>query len=309
MMPNFLIIGAAKGGTTSIYEYLKQHPQVFMSKVKEPSFYPLEGQKLILGGPGIMPTRPWVTNLAEYEALFDDVTTETAVGEASVMYLYHPKTPAGIYRHAPDMKLIAILRNPVERAYSSFYFMHERGREPFSNFADALEDEPRRIRENWDPIFYYKQMGFYGQQLQRYFELFDRSQIKIYLYEEFDRDNRGIMREVYSFLGVDPGFVPDTSMRYHQSGVAQGKMAQALFARSNRMPPYLTNVVNSLPSPLRRFYTQYKSKSLVKPALPADTRKKLVDEYSDDILQLQSLLKLDLSRWLQVQPAATSATM
>jgi hypothetical protein len=299
-MPNFLIIGAAKGGTTSLHEYFKQHPQIFMSKVKEPCFFALEGKKVLLGGPGkTPPTRPWVTDLAQYQALFDEVTTETAMGEASVLYLYHPDAPGNIHRHVPDMKLIAILRNPVERAYSSFCFMHERGREPLADFAQALADEPRRIRENWDHIWHYKQMGFYGEQLQRYFDRFDRSQIKVYLYEEFNRDNQAVIHDIFTFLGVDPTFVPNTSLRYHQSGMAKSKATQALLIKPSRIRSYLAAVLNRLPAPVQQVYAQYKAQALVKPALPAEVRQQLIDDYRDDILHLQSLLKIDLSHWLQ----------
>ena len=120
-MPNFLIIGAMRAGTTSLYHYLKQHPQVYMSPVKEPRFFALEGEKPDPGRPTderLM--NHSITDIEAYRALFQAVSKETAIGEASPLYLYSPKAPERIRHYIPDAKLIAVLRDPVERAYSHF---------------------------------------------------------------------------------------------------------------------------------------------------------------------------------------------
>src|SRR5580765_3646808 len=119
-LPNFLIIGAGKSGTTALYEYLKQHPQVYMSPVKEPRFFAFEGESVNFGGPWGERLNPEVmafNSIASYSALFEDVEDETAIGEASPIYLWAAKAAARIHRRVPDARLIAILRDPVERAY------------------------------------------------------------------------------------------------------------------------------------------------------------------------------------------------
>src|ERR687894_3261543 len=113
-MPNFFIIGAQKAGTTSLYYYLKQHPQIYMSPRKEPHFFKGMHSELRKSGRGLPP----VTDLGDYQALFRGVTDEKAIGEASASYLYSPKAPALIKSSIPDAKLIAVLRNPADRAYS-----------------------------------------------------------------------------------------------------------------------------------------------------------------------------------------------
>src|SRR3981081_2706317 len=116
-LPNFLIIGTGKCGTTSLYAYLRQHPQVFMSTPKEPTFFGYEGQTLAFSGPGDQNRAfhaPYITDFAAYTALFDRVGSENAIGEASVHYLYLPGAPKSIKHHIPDAKLLAVLRNPAD---------------------------------------------------------------------------------------------------------------------------------------------------------------------------------------------------
>lgn len=131
-LPNFLIIGAAKAGTTSLYHYLAQHPQIYMSPIKEPNFFALEERCVDFRGPGdhLYIKQFSVTELERYRSLFQGVTHEQAVGEASPLYLYSPVAPARSHRYVPEMKLIAILRHPVDRAYSAFLHLLRDEREP-----------------------------------------------------------------------------------------------------------------------------------------------------------------------------------
>ena len=167
-LPNFLIIGAAKAGTTSLYRYLEQHPEVYMSPVKEPKFFALGGERLDYRGPGdeARMRGASVTSLEDYRELFRGVSTETAVGEASTLYLYSERAAARIKHHVPDVKLIAVLRNPVDRAYSDFLHLVRDGIEPLTDFPQALEAEESRIRSRWAPMWHYRRRGFYHPQLK-----------------------------------------------------------------------------------------------------------------------------------------------
>ena len=185
IMPNFLIIGAAKSGTSAIYHYLKQHPQIYMSPIKEPYFFAFEGEKLNFQGPGLTINESSIKEIESYRNLFQGVSDEVAIGEASTLYLYIPKAPTLIKQYVPNIKLIAILRNPVDRAYSSFMHLIRDQQEPITDFAQALKAEESRIQNNWGFLWRYQDIGFYSVQLKRYFEKFDRSQIKVYLYDYF----------------------------------------------------------------------------------------------------------------------------
>src|SRR5918997_468574 len=154
-LPNFLIIGAMKSGTTALYYYLEQHPQIYMSPVKEPNFFCSGGQE------------GWesksVTRIRAYQYLFKDVSDEKAIGEASHCYLYEPQAVARIQEHLPDAKLVAILRNPVDRAYSHFLHMVRNGTEPLTDFGQALEEEEIRADPHRRFQDYIGRGLYYGQ--------------------------------------------------------------------------------------------------------------------------------------------------
>jgi hypothetical protein len=294
-MPNFLVIGAQKSGTTALYHYLRQHPQVYMSPVKEPHFFVFENKDVDYRGPRDREilSQMVVTEIEAYSKLFGGVTDETAVGEASAGYLHSPEVPGHIRRHAPGAKLIAVLRDPAERAYSSFLHMTRDGREPLDGFEQALEVEEARIRDNWAPIWHYKRAGFYRPQLERYFEAFGRERIRVYLYEDLREDPLGMLRDVFNFLGVDDDFRPNVSLRHNVSGVPRSEAFLVLARRLRSVAPM---VRSCLPSRARRYI---KTRVYVAPPpLSPEVRGRLVEDYREDILRLETLIGRDLSGWL-----------
>jgi Sulfotransferase family len=305
-MPNFLVIGAAKSGTTALYEYLKQHPQIYMSWLKEPHFFAFEGEKPYFRGPGDQELYNYIVvdNLGEYLALFQGASSETAIGEASVNYLYLPRACARIKHYLPEAKLIAVLRDPVERAYSSFLHMTRDGREPLNDFAQALRAEGGRIQDGWAPIWHYKQAGFYHAQLKRYYEAFAREQIRVYLYEDLNNDPVSVLLDIYRFLGVDETFGPDISKRYNVSGVPKNERLHAFYSFLMRPHPIKSAFKPLVPSGLRRRFLErlvntIRNRNLVKPPLSENVRRQLTEAYRGDILRLQGLIQRDLSGWLQ----------
>ena len=296
-MPNFLVIGAMKAGTTALYSFLKQHPQVYMSPIKEPNFFAFEGEKVSFRAPqdqnGI--NRTSVTHIDAYRALFRGVTNEKAVGEASHWYLYSPKAPGRIRHHVPKAKLIAVLRDPVERAYSQYLFFVRDGQEPLTDFARALREEDTRIRNNW-AFGHYVSRGFYHAQLRRYFDAFDSSQIKVYLYEDLSADPIGMLRDTFHFLEVEEAFVPEISARPNVSGVPNNKVVHALLTRPRRIKAVLKP---HLPSRLLRFASNLRDRNLSKPQLAPEVRRQMIEMYREDILKLQDLIDRDLSKWLE----------
>lgn len=296
-MPNFLIIGAIKSGTTSLCYYLKQHPQIYMSRVKEPRFFALEGERVNFRGPGDYNIADEsVTDIKIYRTLFQSISGERAAGEASALYLYSFKAPQRIYHYVPNAKLIAVLRNPIERAYSSFLHCIRDGREPLDDFTEALLEEEKRIRNSWAPIWHYKRAGFYHEQLKRYFDLFDKSQIRVYLYEDLNEDPSGTLRDIFRFLEVDESFIPDTSARLNVSGVPRNKALHSLVTNLNR-PTIKSFVPNRLLKALRE---PVRSRVLTKPPqLLPEVRGRLIEVFREDILRLQELIDRDLSGWLE----------
>ena len=297
-LPNFLIIGAQKSGTTSLYHYLEQHPEVYMSPIKEPRFFALEGRKPDFRGPGSEErVNRWaVTDIEEYRALFEGVEGEKAIGEASVTYIHSPQAPERIKHHVPEAKLVALLRNPVERAYSAYTQRVRDGREPLS-FGSALREEESRLRDNWSPGWGYRRLGFYHRHLKRYYALFGKESIQVHLYEDLSEDPVGVSQDIFRFLRVDDAFVPDTSLRHNVSGIPK---SQALL-RLVKQPSFVKSALRPLlPGGLRkRLSVNVRNWNLEKaPPLPEEARRELAEAYREDILGLQDLIGRDLSGWL-----------
>jgi Sulfotransferase family len=304
-MPNFLLIGAQKSGTTSLYAYLKQHPQIFMSPLKEPRFFAFEGEKPNFRGPGDEKLyESIVGDIEAYRTLFEGVSKEKAIGEASVVYLYISSAPERIRHYIPGVKVIAILRNPVERAYSAFLHLTRDRKEPLRDFARALQAEEERISNNWGPIWHYRQVGFYYVQLKRYFDTFEREQIRVYLYEDLNDDPMQVMKDIYGFLGVEDAFVPEVSRRYNVSGIPTNEGWHALYSFLLGQNLAKSIIRPLLPRGLRQrvsttLLSTLQDRTLVKPPLPTEVQQQLTELYREDILKLQELIGRDLSQWLR----------
>jgi hypothetical protein len=296
-LPNFLIIGAAKAGTTALHFYLEQHPQIYMSSVKETKFFVFENQPVTYQGPGDREANQWVvTQLEAYHNQFKAVTQERAIGESSPLYLYHPRAPERIQHYIPDVKLIAILRNPVDRAYSSFLHLVQEQREWITDFAQALQEEDKRIADNWALLWHYKQAGLYYGQLKRYFDRFSPDQIQIYLYEDLCNSPEVLLQNIFEFLDVDPSFTPNLSQRHNVSLIPKNRVLNDLLTQPNLLKTILKRLIpKQIRSPLAQ---TLKAKNLSKPTLQPQLRQELIGFFRADILQLQNLIQRDLSPWL-----------
>jgi hypothetical protein len=289
-MPNFLIVGAMKSGTTALYYYLEQHPQIYMSPVKEPNFFCAEEDS----------DGNFATRLGAYQDLFRGVSGEKAIGEASHCYLYEPEAAARIQEYIPDAKLIAVLRNPVDRAYSHFLHMVRSGSEPLTDFAQALREEEtggyqkRNVRD-------YIDRGRYHDQLKRYFNAFSRDQVKVYLYEDLSNAPVDTIQDAFRFLGVDDSFVPDVSLRRNVSGYPKHKTVDKLLRKPS---PIKDALKIYLPARLRwrlsKAFDDLKTRNLVAPPpVQPEVRRRLIGVYREDILKLQELIQRDISGWLE----------
>jgi hypothetical protein len=295
-LPNFLVIGAAKSGTTSLHYYLQQHPQVYMSRQKETNFFAFEGERVEFYGPGDDELcRSAITDLRAYEEQFAAIPRENvAVGEASAWYLYSDKAAANIRRHVPNAKLIAMLRHPVERALSSYLHVVREGRESLA-FEESLSCEEERIARGWEFIWHFQRAGLYAEQVERFLTLFPREQMRFYLYEDFLSNAAGVLADAYAFLGVDPSFVANTSVRYNVTGVPRNRLLGRLVLRPN---PVKSMAKTLLPAgPRYRLGQRLRRRVLSKPAMNPETRRTLMSRYREDITALEPLIGKSLSQW------------
>jgi hypothetical protein len=273
-LPNFLVIGAAKGGTTSLYNYLRQHPDIYMSPMKEPNYFTDEDQ--LFG-------KRSVRSRIEYERLFDGVNGEQSIGEATPRYLTSIGGASRIHADLPGVRLIATLRQPADRGYSSYLMRFTDSRE----FASAEEV----LRPGSD----YFESGLYCANLQRYFDTFSREQIKVILFDDLIARPQETVRSLFAFLGVDPDFAADTTTRFNPSYwprfVRLSRMFNATTQSLARIAPWASG--RGLAAPLRRVL-------LRKPdPIPPALWRRLTDQYRDDIIATGKLIDRDLSHWLR----------
>jgi hypothetical protein len=290
-LPNFLIIGANKAGTTSLYRYLEQHPEVYLSPVKEPSYFaPITHQ------PHAGTQAPTVTRtLNEYTALFDGVTSETAIGESSTIYLTNEDAPRLIRKTIPEARLVAILRNPVDRAFSDYSMHRDWGDENIS-FAEAIASELDGSVSGLNWLRRYVEYGFYGAALTRHLDFVDRDQMRVYLYDDLRRDSAALMRDLFAFVGVSSSFTPDVATRYN---VSRHPPRFRVLDRALRLRPVRTAVERSLPqATVGRLKDYVNRRNSVRPELQPEIRQRLIDVYRDDVAVVEQIIDRDLSSWL-----------
>ncbi len=300
-IPNFFIIGAAKSGTTSLYYYLKQHPEIYMSPVKEPKYFFASINKFPHNGPGdIEVDKMIIKTWHDYLDLFSGVSREKCIGEASCGYLYyHEHVAPSIKRISPEAKIIVVLRNPAERAFSAYCHLFREGRETLS-FEEALEIEEERKKRNYEFIWFYKDVGFYYPRIKTYLDTLGEESVKICLYDDLKQDPIGFIKGIFRFLGVDEDFVPDISIRHNVSEIYRSKLFQRFLLDYDHplkklfRPVLLSTIGKESTEKLVNYFKNVNSVRM-KPR----TRRYLAEFYRDDILMLQSLMRRDLSDWLK----------
>jgi hypothetical protein len=296
-LPNFFIVGAAKSGTTALYRYLRRHPEIYLPAVKEPRFFSYDASDATsYAGPGARELIDSVVkDRATYESLYEGVTREKAVGDASPSYLVSPIAARRISETVPDARIIAVLRDPVERAYSHFVYNVHDGWEDEKDFERVLALREQREREHWWRKWDYVGNGFYHEQLSRYFEAFEPDRIQVHLYEDLRDDPRHLVGELLRFLGVDPAVPLDVSARYNASGLPKSERLNRLLSGPN---PVRAGAKALLPGGLRaRIRSQVERRNLHKPEMSPRARALLCHVYRDDVSRLEQLIGRDLSSW------------
>ena len=313
-LPSFLVAGAPKTGTTSLHHYLDQHPEIYMSPVKEPCYFASEvrlehfgrefesharsiGQRLskYLDGPmagedpgGI------VSNWEDYLKLFKNVVGEKAIGESSVCYLWSPTAAANIRSQIPEAKIIIILRDPAERAFSQ-YMQYAANGLVRRSFREQIERSARNTRREFSPLYPFLEYGQFYAQVKAYLDLFPRPNVRIYLYEEAWSDPARFLMSIFDFLGVDPAFKIDVSSRSRQRRAPKALVAYYLLRKSG-----ITSRLKSLvPKTVREGVRSCIFQPRESLRIAAPDRRYLCDYYRDDVQKLSSLLDRDLGAWLK----------
>jgi Sulfotransferase domain len=310
-LPDFLLVGAAKSATTSLYHYLCQHPGIRMTSLKENWFFSFRDNPPRYASPGVL--SHVVSSVEEYVKLFAGAGPEQKLGDASPSYLY---TYRDTIRHTQslypppyrkDLRIVISLREPVSRAFSQYWTFRRVANEPLS-FEAAIEDSviQQRMRDNWNIFYDYTGFGRYYEQVKAYLEAFGREQVLIVLYEDIQQDPVAVCQKIFSFIGVDPGFVPDVGMRHNDlTGDPRFKWLLRALKSKNPVKRAITAAVKRfliacLPEePTRRAVDNFAKRVFKhrRMEIAPQTRARLAQGFADDVRRLETLIGRDLSHW------------
>jgi hypothetical protein len=298
-LPDFLLVGAPKAGTTALHVALARHPQLYLSPVKEPKFFLTDGGPPAgPGGPGDAQTfREYVWRREDYEALFDAAPPGVCTGESTTLYLRDQAAHARIAAAVPDARLVVIVRDPVDRAHSNWTHLRSAALEPEGDFLRACELEESRAERGWGPFWRYVDLGRYGAQLSHLFSVFPREQVHVVLYRDLRRDPVGTLDRICRFLGVDTGVV--------RAVPAENVTAAAAGSRVDRLVTRALPALERLPAGVRRRAVPAVRRHLQREQrqrapLTPDERAALLPSFLADIALLEAVTGLRLDHWRDV---------
>jgi hypothetical protein len=301
LRPDALVIGAPKAGTSALHAALARHPGVYASPIKEPKFYLCgEAPPPAYCGPGDAHSQQeWVWRRADYERLFAAAPADAVRIESTPFYLYDADARRRIADELPEAKFVAIVRDPIDRAYSNWMHLWVDGLEPVGDFVEACEWEDDRIAAGWAPFWHYRRMGRYGEQLADLFSRVDRSRVLVLRYRELVAEPGATLDKVCRFLGLAEGQIgsipPDNSRPYVEPGfrtTVLGRVIRAGAYAGSFVPPQIWRQASKpmvaalhLGGPEQR------------PKLDPEQRLALLQTCNDDIAVLEEVLGESFADW------------
>lgn len=312
-IPNFFIVGAAKCGTTALYHFLSQHPDVHLSPIKEPNHFStdirledlrpetrkrlqlLEVEKYVEGDMHVPMHRAFITDRERYLRLFRFAKGQQAIGEASASYLFSKTAAAEIKKFNPAARIIILLRDPVDRAFSH-YQMDQRMAITTGSFEEALEEDAKRPVKNWGSASLYLELGFYTEQVRRYVDQFPRNQILFLLSDELRGEPQATLNKVCDFLGVSP-FPFQTDREANVSSLPRNNIVRRLI-RIDYLRVKVRRAIRS--RAIRSFFKNllFKRKDKAE-KMSKETESRLTRLYTEDLTLLSALTGKDLSVWMK----------
>jgi hypothetical protein len=309
-LPDFLIAGVPKAGTTALHAALAPHPELYLSKIKEPKFFLSDGRPPTTGGPGDVQTyQEHVWRRADYEALFDPAPPGALRGEATPFYLYDLQAHTRIRTLMPDARLIVLLRDPVDRAHSNWTHLWNAGLEPEADFLTACAAEERRTAAGWADFWHYINLGRYGHQVEHLYQVFGREQVLLLRYRELKDRPAATLDRVCEFLGVRTGVlrsIPKENVNRHVvEDNAVNAVLRALLRTGGRFG-------HRFPVPLRLaargpLLTLLHRKRGTRPVTTPAERAALLPLFTGDIALLQDVTGERYDDWLSVDRHASAS--
>ena len=291
VVPDFFVIGAYRSGTTFLYRSVRQHPDVFVPVIKEPNFFAVHDNPAAT--PELLARS--VTEPHRYDDLYRAAGPTQRTGDMSPEYLRNPAAPARIHRSRPEAPLVAILRNPVDRAWSDYLMHRSRGTERCPTFAQALEQQASRADGTDRSGPNYLDSGRYHEQLTRYFRYFDADQLLVLLYDDLLTDPGAVVRLVFEHIGVDPSIEVVLADGVNAGGAPKNALVESALRVKAAVAPRVSPKIAARVGPL---WQRVLRRGLTKTTLEDTDRHALRELYSADVEALQALINRDLGHWL-----------
>ena len=290
MKVDFFIVGAPKSGTTSLYHYLNEHPEISMSSQKEPDYF----SDADIQNEGMYYGKNRIDTSKKYHSLFDDNSESKLKGEASVSYLFYKNVPQKIKSYNPEAKIIIMLRDPIDRAFSHYLMDYRLGL-----VSDTFEDiiDQKSVHKN-AKLFYqqYIELSEYANQVKRYLNVFDGKEILFIEYEDLKMDVLGIVKKTYLFLGVNQGYEPDVNKKHNTYTMPKNSIIRFMYSFV-----ILRNILSFFfPKNLVDRFRAALFKNNKKPVLLYETRNRLRKLFTNDVNSLGEMLNKDFSRWTKL---------
>jgi hypothetical protein len=308
--PDFLIVGSPKAGSTALHDALARHPQLYAPPVKEPKFFLTDGgppDRAGQRGPGdAHSAQEWIWRSEQYERLFAPAPADTVRFESTPFYLWDKASHARIARTIPNVKVIAVIRDPIDRAFSNWTHLWADGLEPEADFLTACLDEERRMAAGWAPFWRYLELGRYGEQLKSLYEYVDPQRVRVIRYRQLIDVPRQTLDDLSAFLGVETGLLdglPESNLgRWAPDGAVNTLLRKAIRLGATAGAYADPRVWRVAERPLLNVLQRGGSP---RPRLDPQVRMQLVDRFTDDNALLSELLGTDYSDWLASEGRGT----
>ncbi len=318
-VPNFFVIGVVKGGTTSLYHYLNQHEEVYMSPIKETNHFAsadmyreqftheyalstrIDLPRYFKRG---MPEPIHIAHVDEwsdYLELFSNVTTETVIGEISNSYMVCPSAAGRIHATFPDAKLLVLLRNPISRIWSQYLMNLREGRTAEKDFLNEITSDYKQEVKGWGVTHLYHELGLYAAQIENFLTYFPREQLKVLVFEDYKQTPELVLKEVFEFLGISNHQTIDFSQKMNTAAMPRYKKLNDILVRTGVLKKVKGWMGKGMRQSLKGFI--YTDKNI--PKMPENAREYLIDFYKKDIARLSQLLHRDFTDlWLNQKQEA-----
>jgi hypothetical protein len=302
-LPNFLIIGAAKSGTTSLHAYLSEHQDILMSTPKEPKYFSNKAITINFSGKGDLEVyNSIIKSKIEYKNLFKSEKDLIIKGESSADSLYYYKKVIPlIKKELEEPYVLILLRNPIERAFSAYTHLIRDGRE-IKSFEEGLQLESERIEWGYEFIWHYKEVGLYYNQVKSYIENFKNC--KVILFDDLKKDSQLVVDDTCDFLKLTTIKINKDRV-YNKSGIPKRNFQTFLYNKFIKKRSLFKKIVSFFLKETKKeqiafiLKNQLFNKQLQKSEMKPETKNQLIDYFKDDILKLEKLIDKDLQHWLK----------